>query len=71
MKASHKGWFLFCPVFVDMVTDPESPGIWARWEILEPLLSLAHWCQQSMNGFLSSIDPFYEPSFAFFLTGEV
>lgn len=70
MKATHYGWFLFCPVYVDMTLDP-APGVWARWEWLDPLLSAAHWCQESMIGFLSAANPDYEPAFAIRLTGEV
>ena len=70
MEATHKGWFLFCPVYLDM-TDEEVPGMWARWEWLEPLLSAAYWCQESMIGFLSATNPDYEPHFLIWVTEEL
>lgn len=71
VKATHKGWFLFCPVYVNMELTPEAPHLWARWECLEWLLSVAHWCQVSAIGFLSRVDPDYEPAWAIRLTGDV
>lgn len=71
MKATHKGWFLFCPIYADMATNPEAPGLWARWEWLEWLFSVAHFCQSSMIGFLSMANPDYEPAFMIRLTGEL
>lgn len=70
MKATHAGWFLFCPVLLDM-TDAECPEIWARWEILEPLLSLAHYCQSAMIGFLSMCNADYEPAFVVTISREI
>lgn len=69
MEATHKGWFLFCPVYLDM-TDEDVPGMWARWEWLEPMLSAAHWCQEAMIGFLSATNPDYEPHFLIWVTDE-
>lgn len=69
-KATHRGWFLFCPVWVDM-TDDACPGVWARWWWLEPLLSVAHAMQATMIALLSMTDPYYEPAFMLKLTGEV
>lgn len=70
MVATHKGWFLFCPVFLDM-RKPEVPGMWARWEWMEPLLSLSGFCQELAIGFLSAFDPDYEPNWVIRVTGEV
>jgi len=53
------------------MTDEEVPGMWARWEWLEPLLSVAHWCQESMIGFLSATKPDYEPHFLIWVTDEL
>lgn len=71
MKATHKGWFLFCPIYVDMHTTPEAPHVWARLSWLEPLLSAAHFVQASMIGFLSMANPDYEPAFMLRITGEM
>lgn len=70
MSPTHKGWFLFAPVYLDM-TDPENPGMWARWELLEPLIDVAHWIQVSVISFLSYCDPDYEPAFMIRVTGEL
>lgn len=70
LVATHKGWFLFCPVFVDM-TDADAPGVWARCSALEPLLTLAHWGQLAMMSVLSLMDPDYEPAWMIRLTGQV
>jgi len=70
MEATHKGWFLFCPVYLDM-TDEDVPGMWARWEWMEPLLDAAHWCQDTMIGFLSATSADYEPRFLILVTKEL
>lgn len=69
-KATHKGWFLFAPVYLDM-TDPDEPGMWARWEWMEFLITAAHEFQAAMIGMLSMMDPDYEPAFMIRITGEV
>lgn len=69
MKATHKGWILFCPIYLNM-EDEECPTTWARHEWLEWLHSVATWCQFSMMGFLSMCNPDYEPMFALRITGE-
>lgn len=69
-KPTHKGWFLFAPVYLDM-TDPEVPGMWARWEWMEWLLTAAHECQAAMITMLSAMNPDYEPAFMIRITGEM
>lgn len=70
MTATHKGWFLFCPVLLDMADD-ECPGVWARWWWLEPMLSVAHAMQATMIWMLSAMNPDYEPTFMLKVTGKV
>ena len=70
MKATHQGWFLFCPVYVDM-TNPEIPEVCARWPWLEWLMDPALWCQEAAIMFLSLTNPDYEPAFSIRLTGEL
>jgi len=70
MKATHCGWFLFAPVYLDMTT-PEEPGMWARWECMEFLVVIAHGMQVAMMNLLQAIDPDYEPMWMIRITGEV
>lgn len=70
LKATHKGWFLFAPVYVDM-TDPDVPGMWARWEWLEFLVTAAHEVQSAMMATIQLFDEDYEPAFMITLTGEM
>lgn len=70
MSDWYVGWFLFAPVYVDMA-DEECPTVMARWPVLEPLVSVATWCQRSMIGFLSMCNDDYEPHFVIRLTGKV
>lgn len=70
MNATHKGWFSFCPVYVDMDYG-DGPAIEARWAILEPLLSLATWMQGTAVFVAQFIDPDYEPAFRIRLTAEL
>jgi len=53
------------------MTDEDVPGMWARWEWMEPLLDAAHWCQDTMIGFLSATSADYEPRFMILVTKEL
>lgn len=66
---THNGWFMFCPVKVDM-NDPELPVIAARHWMLEPLFVLSQWSQQSMIWLLSFANPSYYPAWSLKITGE-
>lgn len=69
MKATHKGWLLFCPVYMNLDND-EAPDVWARKAWLEPLLSLSTWLQQQFMFIMSYANPDYEPMFAIKVTGK-
>lgn len=70
MRPTHKGWFAFCPVYVDM-TDEDCPGVEARWAILEPLLTLATWLQGAAELVAQYIDPEHDPYWRIRITGEI
>lgn len=69
VQFTHNGWFMFCPVKVDM-NDPELPIIDARHWVLEPLFVLSRWTQQSMIWLLSFMNPDYYPAWSLRITGE-
>lgn len=70
MTATHYGWLLFAPVYVDMTTD-DAPKVWARHASLEWLLAAAIWCQHSAIIYLSATRRGYVPAYAIRLTGMV
>ena len=69
MKATHKGWMLFAPVYVDL--SHSAPVICPRHASLGWLLSAAVWCQHSVIGYLSATRRGYVPAYAIKLTGRV
>lgn len=69
MKATHKGWFLFCPIYMNFDNE-EAPDLWARKSWLEPLFSVCNWLQQQFMWVMSYLNPNYEPMFAIMVTGE-
>lgn len=69
MKYSHKGWFGFCPVYVNA---PYSgcPSVCPRWPWLMPLMHLNVFIQRTAIGFCSLMDPTWEPGWKLRLTGK-
>lgn len=70
MKYTHKGWFLFCPIYLN-ADDGEGMAVDARWAWLD------WWFD--VNGFIFDLfvtvalffNPDMEPSFPFMVTGEI
>lgn len=69
MKATHKGWLLFCPIYMNL-DNGETPVIWARVGWIEPLMGISAWVQQQFMMTMSYLNPDYEPMFAIRVTGE-
>lgn len=66
---THKGWFWFCPIYLDLSDDV--PTVTTRHGWLEPLFWLAsglEWVRITATGFVL---PDWEPTFMFSVTGEV
>lgn len=66
---THDGWMLLCPVKLSGV-DSGDLIVAARWDLLEPWLTVQHWCQAAMIWLLTLLDPSYEPAWMFRITGE-
>ena len=62
-----KGWFWFCPIYIS--EDMEAPLVEARWPWLEWLFTAAEGFEAARIWFTQAIDPYYEPSFMFKITG--
>lgn len=69
MNYTHKGWMLFCPIYLSP-NDPEFP-VEARHLCLEALLTLATWLQRLAILALSAMNPDYEPRWMFRITGKI
>lgn len=65
---THNGWMLLCPIKVSGLESGELE-VAARWDVLEPWLTIQQWCQEAMIWLLTTIDPNYEPAFVFRVTG--
>ena len=69
-KMSHKGWFLLCPIYIDLDAG-DCPGVEVRAEWLE------WWFDLNIDLFDLSVrviqmfDQEYEPEFMFYVTGRV
>jgi hypothetical protein len=70
MPVTHKGWLLFCPIYLDM-RDPDDPMIEARWRWATQLLFAALAIERMAVAVLEFIDPDYEPMWWWVITGEV
>lgn len=70
-KLTHKGWMLFCPIYIgDVNTD--CPYIVPRLSILEPVFWVATGIQELVITLCSYFyDEEYEPNYWFVITGEL
>lgn len=61
-KYTHKGWFMFCPVYIGgtIYLDPE---LHERNWVPSWWFDIAVWFCQSINWVLSAVDPDYVPLF--------
>jgi hypothetical protein len=66
---THKGWFWFCPVYLNLESDPMDVEARANW--LEPLFSLAEMCESARLYIGRAVNPDYPMAFMFKVTGEV
>jgi hypothetical protein len=66
---THKGWFWFCPIYLDMRS--RDIGVEARAAWLEPLFSFCELLEAARIFLTSMADPYYEPTFMFRVTGEI
>jgi len=69
-KLTHKGWLLFCPIYLADV-DTDCPYIIPRHWILNPLCWLAEKVQSLVITLCCLFDEDYEPQFYFLITGEL
>lgn len=70
-RATHKGWFLFCPIYLRGINSPE-PDVWERHAWLKPLFVLSHWAFMAwvtIRSLFESED--YEPQFPILITGRL
>jgi len=68
-KFTHKGWFWFVPVYLNM--DDGEMLVAARWSILDPLFWVADLLEAARIYITSALNPDYEPTFMFRVTGEL
>lgn len=69
MKYSHKGWFGFCPVYVDKPYSG-SPSVCPRKPWLMPLIYLNIEIQRMAIAACSMMDPHWAPVWKIKLTGK-
>lgn len=69
-RYSHRGWFGFCPIYIN---DPygHSPNITPRRSWLMPLLRLAIGVQQAAIATCTLVNPEWEPTWKIRLTGKL
>ena len=68
--ATHKGWFWFCPVYMDL-SDKEGITIEARAAWLEPLFWIAEYLETARLLIGTAVNPDYPEAFMFRVTGKV
>jgi hypothetical protein len=66
---THKGWFWFCPIYLSPYV--EGCPVEARTAWLEPLFSLAELFERARIYLSTMLNPEYQPSFMFKITGEL
>lgn len=69
MKYSHKGWFGFCPVYVDNPFS-ESPKVCPRYSWLMPLMYFNIEIQRLAISACQLMDPYWSPVWKIKLTGK-
>lgn len=69
-RFSHKGWFLFCPIYIDN-PDVEGPELVERNWVPEWVLLTAYWVFAFNVLLFTRADPLYEPMFPIYVTGEI
>jgi hypothetical protein len=68
MKYSHRGWFGFCPVYVDKPWS-ESPTVCPRHPVLIPLMRLNVFIQRMAISACLIMNPEWTPTWKIKLTG--
>lgn len=68
MKYSHRGWFGFCPVYVNNPFSG-SPDVCPRKPWLMPLMHLNIAIQRMAISVCATMDPTWEPTWKIKLTG--
>ena len=68
--ATHKGWFWFCPVYMDL-RDDQGIAVEARANWLEPLFSLAMYFERTRLLIGTALNPDYPEAFMFRVTGKI
>ena len=68
--ATHKGWFWFCPVYMDL-RDKEEIVIEARAAWLEPLFCIAEYLETARLLIGTAVNPDYPEVFMFKVTGKI
>ena len=69
-KWTHKGWFLFCPVYLAEI-ESDAPVVGARHWVFDPLFWLAERFAEVSIFLTTAVKPEWEPVFAFRVTGDV
>lgn len=69
MKYSHRGWFGFCPVYVNQPFSGK-PAVCPRHPLLMPLMRLNILIQRLAISVCSMMDPYWEPTWKLKLTGK-
>lgn len=70
VKWKHKGWFAFCPVYIDDIRSP-NPTLTERNWVPELVMELARWFQVISMQIIATFDEDYEPRFMFAVTGKL
>jgi len=68
LTLTHKGWWMFCPVYLNL---DDEPLVVPRWFWLLPVYWLAGITQQSVITLCSFLYEDYVPQWYFLVTGEI
>jgi hypothetical protein len=70
VKWKHKGWFAFCPVYIDDCRSSNVTLCERNW-VPEFVMALAHWVLVITMQVIATFDEDYEPRFKFTVTGKL
>lgn len=70
-RPTHKGWFWFCPVYLELWNHDAGLSMEERWAWLAPAFWVSLQLEQARIFLTSILAPDYEPSFGVIVTGEL
>lgn len=68
---THKGWFLFCPVFMTEPKEDIEPRVIPRRALFQPLFDLSVILQVGYINTVEFFKPGYDPDWFIWITGEI